>query len=170
MSEPKVLIIGGQSLPIDLGSFVEAEGNALGLSLAPVQFDFNYRDIRFACRCESHGESAPLKLVGDVGPMPFSAESAGSRSALRTIVDAANEALGPTFKVAQGRLLIGTERELSPPITATALIGAIASFLLPASPYLTLIAEVVRPPLQPAKPGESALRREWRTGPTGRTR
>ena len=48
------------------------------------------------------------------------------------------------------------------PLTATVLVTAATNFLIPARPYLDLIAEVVRPPLAPAKPGESSVRPGWR--------
>jgi len=162
MSEPKHLVFGGQSLPIDLGAFVTAEAGALARKLAPVKFDFAYADLRFVCRCEDSGEILSLKLVGDAGPLPFTAESPSGRAALQAIIDEANQVLGPVFKVGRGRILLAHDCTLARPLTATALVAAAAIFLIPARPYLELIAEVVRPPLATAKPGESAVRPGWR--------
>lgn len=165
MSEPKTLKFGGQTLPIDLAAFVSVEAGALSRKLAPIKFDFVYADIRFVCRCEDTGEILALKLIGDVGPLPFTAESPHGRMALNAIIDEANSVLGPVFKIGRGRILLGHDCTLPRPLTATVLVAAAAAFLVPARPYLDLIAEVIRPPLAPSKPGESSVRPGWRRVP-----
>ena len=47
-------------------------------------------------------------------------------------------------------------------MTVTNPIAAVAAALIPAVPYLDLIAVYIRPPMAPARRGEPALRREWR--------
>jgi hypothetical protein len=164
MPDSTRLSFGRRSLPLDIDAIVDDE--AMSLAQAPIQFDFAYRGIRFACRCEQQDGGAMLKLVGDAGAMPFSAESSEARMAVQAIVEHANGTLaaapGPAIRLTHGRILLGTERLLPMPITAVSLVAAIARFVVPALPYLTLLAEVVRPPLQPAKPGESALQPGWR--------
>lgn len=164
MSDPIRLTFGTRSIPLGIGAIVDDD--AMSLALAPIQFDFAYCGVRFACRCEQHADGAVLKLVGDAGAMPFTAESPSARTAVQSIVDHANGTLpgtpGPALRLTQGRILLGTEHQLPSPITAVALVAAIARFLVPALPYLGLLAEVVRPPLQPAKRGESALQPGWR--------
>jgi len=165
MPETKHLVFGGQSIPLDLGAFVAAEAGALARKLAPIKFDFTWADIRFVCRCEDSGEILSLKLIGDVGPLPFTAESPGGRAALQAILDSANGVLGPIFKIGRGRILLNHDRTMPRPLTAAALVATAAILLIPARPYLDLIAEVVRPPLAPAKPGEGAVRAGWRRQP-----
>ncbi len=130
-----------------------------------VQFDFNFRSVRIAGRYEEADGGAHLKIVGDVGPMPFSAESPAARAGLARIVEAATSRSGPLFRIARGRILLGAEQTILPPVTATALVATITRILLPAVPYLDLIALYIRPPLAPAKRGESAVRPEWRRRP-----
>jgi len=162
MSEPKLITIGGQSIPLDLDNLTE-DAYKLGTSLAPVEFAFTYVGVRFACRSELiDSDAAVLRLAGDVGPLPFSAESRRGRAAIQAIVDEAGNTLGPLFKLTRGRIMVGGDRPLAAPITAAVLVTAVASFMLPIRPYLDILAEVVRPPMQPAKPGESPLRPEWR--------
>ena len=169
MSDIKSLSFGGQSLPFDIGAIVDDDG--VCLTLAPIQFDFSYHGIRFACRSEPSPEGNRLRLVGDAGPMPFTAESPAARAAIQAILDHANATLAPpqVFRCAQGRILVGAERPLPQPITAVALVAALTRVLAPIHPWLALLSEVVRPPLLPAKPGEGALRSGWRRRPvTGR--
>jgi hypothetical protein len=175
MSESKHIIIGGQPLPIDINAVLDSEAQHRDIGLAPAQFDFSYDSIHFACRCERRGEAdgggALFKLVGDVGPHPFTAESTAARNAVQAIIDRTNIHLGPIFRLSQGRVLVGTEQRLSVPVTATDLVSTIVTFLLPLRPYFALMAEVIRPPLQSSRPGESAVRPGWRRNPlriTGR--
>lgn len=164
MSKPKSLTLGGKPLPMDLQAvWTESEGPALSLGGGTVKFDFGYRDIRFAAQLDHSGETAHMKLVGDLGPMPFSAESPAARMGLARIVEAANDHLGQgLFRVTQGRVLLGGDLEIPVPVTATGLVTEASRFLIPALPYIELIAIYIRPPLAPARSGESAVRPEWR--------
>lgn len=164
MSEAKKLNLGGIALPLDIEA-LEA------LPLAPggtIQFDFAYRYIRFAARYQHDEAGGTLKLVGDVAPLPFTAESPAARAGLGHIVVSANDVLGPTFRFADGRIVFGASAPVPAPITATHVISTVASLLIPARPYLDLIAVYVRPPLAPAPKHESALRPEWRRRPPTR--
>lgn len=155
--------LGGRTLPLDLHNvWVDAAGLPLTVADGPIAFDFIFRDIRFAGRYEQNGEDALLKLRGDAGPMPFTAEAGAARFGLARIVEAACDLLGPMFRIDQGRILIRTERAIKAPVTACTLVAAVAEALLPAAPYLELITVYVRPPMSPAKRGESAVRPEWR--------
>ncbi len=165
MPQIKRLSFGGRSLPFDIGAIIGDEG--VNLTLSPIQFDFAYHGIRLACRSDPSPAGNQLRLVGDAGPMPFTAESPRARAAAQAILDHANATLAPSpaFRCNQGRILVGAEGPLPDPITAVALVAAIARFLAPVHPWLALLSEVVRPPLHSAKPGESALQPAWRRRP-----
>lgn len=158
---------GGWALPIDPGSVLrDGSGKALPLADGTTQFDFRYRDVRFVGRVEVDHGSVTLRIVGDVGPMPYSAESAQARAGLARICAVANDSLKHArLRVVQGRILVGTDLALETPPTATGLVSAVVEFLLPTRPYLELIAVYLRPPLAPAKKGETALQPEWRKRP-----
>lgn len=170
MSEAKQLNLGGTFLPMDIEAIETLPVTAGGT----IQFDFAYRNIRFVARYQDNeaghdGEArqdnatgGALKLVGDLGPLPFTAESPAARTGLGFIVVHANDLLGSTFRFTNSRILLSTVVDVARPVTATNVISAVASVLIPAAPYLDLIAVYVRPPLAPARPGESALRPEWR--------
>ncbi|MBI2236241.1 MAG: hypothetical protein HYU60_04685 [Magnetospirillum sp.] len=165
MSKTSQFILGGKCFPIDLQALAAEDGQLLPIEDGLVQFDFNFRSVRIAGRYEEADGHARLKIVGDVGPMPFSVESPAARAGLARIVQVASDRSGPLFRIARGRILLGAEQTILPPVTATALVAAVARVLVPAIPYLDLIACYVRPPLAPARPGESALRPEWRRRP-----
>ena len=164
MSKSNAFSLGGLSMPLDIDAVLEgAEAPPLSLGSGPVAFDFAFRFVRFVARLEQSGGSVHLKLVGDLGPMPFSAESPAARSALARIVDAGSSVLGAgRFRIAQGRILLGGEIEIPVPVSAVGLVSAVTRFLVPATPYMELISMYVRPPQAPGRPGESAVRPEWR--------
>lgn len=157
MGEAKKVTLGGIALPLDIQGLET-------LPLPPggiIQFDFSYRHIRFACRYQD-SDGGILRLAGDVGPLPYTAESPAARAGLGQIVVEANDLLGPTFRFSQGRILLIAGEPVARPLIATHVVAAAATILIPATPYLDLIAVYIRPPLAPARPGESALRPEWR--------
>lgn len=158
MSHPKHVVVGGLCLPLDVEALTSLPVEPGGV----MTFDFVFRSIRFAVRYEEGQENGSLRLAGDLGPMPFTAESPAARAGLATIVLEAADLLGPSFRLAGGRILLGREFTIDRPVTACKLIAAVASMLVPAIPYLDLIAVYIRPPLAPAAPGERALRPEWR--------
>lgn len=158
MADVKKVNMGGIALPLDIE----------GLETLPVppdgiiQFDFTYRQIRFTCRYQHAPEGGTLRLAGDVGPLPYTAESPAARAGLAAIIADANDLLGPTFRFSQGRILLAGGAPVVQPLTATHVVAAAAGIVIPATPYLDLISVYVRPPLAPARRGESALRPEWR--------
>lgn len=164
MSKSNAFSLGGMALPLDIDAVLEeAEAQPLSSGDGPVAFDFGFRFVRFVARLEQSGPAALLKLVGDMGPMPFSAESPAARSGLARIVESGNSVLGAgTFRINQGRILLGGETSVTTPVAAVGLVSAVTRFLAPAIPYMELIALYIRPPLVPARPGESAVRPEWR--------
>ncbi|WP_041041895.1 hypothetical protein [Paramagnetospirillum magnetotacticum] len=164
MSKPNAFSLGGMSMPLDIDAVLEgAEAPPLTLDNGPVAFDFGFRFVRFAARLEQSDSGVQLKLVGDLGPMPFSAESPAARAGLARIVESGNSVLGTgTLRIGQGRILLGGDLRIPAPVSAVGLVSAVACFLAPATPYMELISMYVRPPLAPARIGESAVRPEWR--------
>lgn len=142
--------------------WTDENGQARTVGDGLIKFDFDFRDIRFVGQLNQTEGMARLRLVGDLGPMPYSAESPAARIGLIRIVEAANEHLGRgLFRVTHGRVLIGHDFDIPVPVTATGLICEVSRTLLPALPYMELVSLYIRPPLAPAKPGQSALRPEW---------
>ena len=170
MSKAKTFTLGGKALPLDMDSVLgEADAPPLSLVEGAIAFDFGFRFIRFAGKVEETEGAARLKLVGDLGPMPFSAESQAARAGLLRIVAAGNEVLGAgCLRIVQGRILLGGDMVPPMPVSAVGLVSEVSRFLVPAVPYLELISLYIRPPLAPARPGESAVRPEWRRNARGR--
>lgn len=158
MSAPSKFSPGLSAPPLDIEALESLPVAADGA----IQFDFIFRDLLFAARYSQDGGKGLLRLAGDCGPYPFTAESPEARSGLRQIVSAANDVLGQTFRIRDGRILLAAVTEVPPPVSVTHVVTAAAVMVVPAIPYLELIATYVRPPLERGKPGEPAVRAEWR--------
>jgi hypothetical protein len=124
-------------------------------------FRFSYRQIPFSAHFRADDETSKLDVEGDIGPMPFSAESALARIELQTVLDAANAHLGEVFQVHDGRIRIVGAMPVTPPVTAVGLVTAITLFLLKRRPYLETIEVFLLPPGEAKQSGES-LRPGWR--------
>ncbi|HIJ63142.1 MAG TPA: hypothetical protein HPQ04_10670 [Rhodospirillaceae bacterium] len=137
------LILGNERLPLDLHAVAaDAEGRLAGAKARDIAFRFTYRHIPLSVRIRA-GDSPVVEIQGQIGPMPFSAESASARVTLTAVLAAANEHLGETFRVVGGRIRISGTVAPDNPVTAVGLVTALTAFLLPRKPYLTIIDSVL---------------------------
>lgn len=151
MSTPTRLSLGDADLP-DMDA-IEALPSTGGVSA----FDFTYRGIRFAARCEDAGDgTAMLKLVGDFGPVPFSAEAPIARMGMAHIIIHANKLLnGKRFQLTE-RLIYAAEARIHTPVSATNLVTGAVGILVPATAYFDLFTVYMEPGI--------GIRPEWRRG------
>ncbi len=161
------LIIGNCSLPIDIHTLAVDE-TGMGGQRRDFNFRFSYRQLPFVAKYRSEGKAGSIELKGDLGPMPFSAESALARSDLQMVLDAANAHLGPTLLVVGGRIALVGMIAIAEPVTAVGLVTGLARFLLTVKPYLEIIEVFLRPPGETAETGAGALRPAWREPPRKR--
>lgn len=164
MSEAKNLTVGTAMVPLDINAMESLPTTEGGI----LEFGFAYRQIRFKARYDEGEAEGILTLIGDLGPLPFTAESPAARAGLGHIVVDANGLLGPILHFTQSRIALEAKIIVERPVNATHVICAVTTILVPATPYLDLIAVYIRPPLAPARAGESALRPEWRKRPPSR--
>ena len=137
------LILGKQRLPLDLHAIAgDAAGRLGGAGRRGISFRFTYRRALLSVRVPA-GDSPLLEIHGQLGPLPFSAESASARLTLKTVLAAANEHLGETFGVVGGRIRMSGTVPMDGPVTAVGLVTALAAFLLPRKPYLSIIDSVL---------------------------
>lgn len=126
---------------------------------------------RFSCRlvpfdlrldtdpaAEGGPDGLRLSLEGDVGPMPFSAESPMARAALAQIVADGNAHLGGGMVIVAGRIRLMLSAPIGKPDGLVGLITAIVGLVAPWVPYLEAIAVFVAPP---GEGGGNGLRSAW---------
>jgi len=132
----------------------------------PVNFSFRWKDIGFAGRVIASADGPRLRLVGDLGPVPFSAESADQRHRLLSLVRWTDAAGTGHFAIgARHHLNLLGEAAVAEPLSGVAIVTAATCFLLHARPYLDLAEEQHQPgAAAPAKPAPAAKSKPVRAG------
>ena len=129
-----------QSLPLELGSIeltregvIQSRGDD-----RPVTFSFNYHNYLFAGEL-ADGQKGRLRLVGNLGKLPYTVESPEGRSFLRQLTAA-------TAAMPHGRFIITdhqdvqllAEETLPEPRTPVSFMATAAALLLEFKPFLDL--------------------------------
>lgn len=106
-------------------------------------FSFIHRGMPFACECKTTGESK-LKIVGELGKLPFTAESSAGRRFFRHLETATRTLPRGHFAIINDqdvRLLA----EIVPPrgLTPVSIIAALSAVLLEFKPFFELAESVL---------------------------
>lgn len=120
----------------------------------PTDFSFVYRGIQFTGRRNDAEENCALHLVGDMAPLPYSAEAPVARVGISAIVMHANTLLGPRFRIVDQRIQIACAIPTGKAPSTSATVAAVAALLIPLSPYLDLLDVYLLP-------GGAGIRPEW---------
>lgn len=149
VSPGKILrFISNQELPIALksvdigedGSIVRRDGEA------PLHFDFKWRGMTFSGTVAPRKEGGNvIRLVADLGTVPYSAEHADSRHRLMNLVRHGLDTEGARITVGEHQTLrIVCETDLSPaPTTANHIVAEVTQMVLTNLPVFdALQAEV----------------------------
>lgn len=130
-------------LPDFLGVAAAAEANLAQFKPQP-PFDFRFRwpGMAVAAQVRASRTGPTLRLSGDLGAVPFSAEGAAERHKLFELMQWSDRHGACRFLVDQGQhLILLGDVSLSLPLTGAGVIAAAVEFLLRARPYLALAAE-----------------------------
>lgn len=118
---------------------------------ADLTFSFIHRGMPFACECTTT-EEPELKIVGELGKLPFTAESTKGRHFLKHLAVATNNLPKGRFAILDNqdvRLLA----EVVPPqgLTPVSLIAALTAVLLQFKPFFELAEDVLAPTRPPTR-------------------
>jgi hypothetical protein len=129
--------------PIDLDRFGASFGLGPGRSDGPLCFRFCFKEVPFTGRIEQRPDGAALTLTGDLGTLPFSAESPRRRRRLRMVLAAARRAPGMRWEITgDHHISVAGETLLALPLTPVAVIAAATGLLLRSRLFLELIVGV----------------------------
>jgi hypothetical protein len=140
-----VEILGRQNLPLPLNAIaVDASGKVLRTERDKLVFSFAFAGTRFdATAALGGGNKLNLALTGDLGPMPYSAESRVARTAVLDMVAAGAFSFG-RFTVAKNQMIrIEGAIPVEHPLTPVALLTALTAFLVDLKPHLDSFAQQV---------------------------
>ncbi|MFC4351177.1 hypothetical protein ACFOW6_06420 [Fodinicurvata halophila] len=112
---------------------------------ADLTFSFVHRGMPFACECKTTDDPV-LKIVGELGKLPFTAESAKARRFLKHLAIATGGLSKGHFAIIDDqdvRLLA----EVVPPqgLTPVSIIAALSAVLLEFKPFFDLAEEALAP-------------------------
>jgi len=128
-----ILVLGDKKLPIDIHQpAADAQGVVVDVGKRSLAFGFTWAGIDFTAIYGEDQQGVLIALSARLNSSLLPAD-------IQAVVAAANDRLGPLLRLTAGGVeLVGTTR-VPTPVTAVSLIGALASFLLPAKPYLELL-------------------------------
>jgi hypothetical protein len=114
----------------------------------PVTFTFDCAGIRLSARAGRQGDQAWLEVEGELGALPFSAESRDARSQAIAVLIAARLTDYRYFGVsADQRIKLRGEIALTPPLTPASILTSVTQFVIAVRPFIELLQEAM-----PARP------------------
>jgi hypothetical protein len=147
--------------PIELGRIaVEADGQVRERDSAePISFSFQYRGLPFAGELRDRA-SGQLRLVANLGKLPYTIEAPCARRLLRQLVIATHRLARGRFHISEDQdVLFVAEAQAPAPYTPVRVIATVAVLVLAFKPYLELIERASRL-AGPARSAQSAGARE----------
>lgn len=115
---------------------------------SPVAFSFACGGATLKARAGREGNEAWLEVEGDLGALPFSAESRDARSAVIAILLAAKLTDHRYFGIGPDqRIRLHGEIALTCPLTPASILTGLTQFTLAVRPFIELLSEA-----QPARP------------------
>lgn len=130
-----------EKLPLEMGRIVwradgRLERRGEGESLS---FKFVYRGIRFEGRLDMN-DTGKMAITADLGPLPYTAESAGARHQLLRLARGAASKQGLHLVVSHDQQIrIAAEGTTPRPRTPVCCLATLCSLLLRLRPWLDLI-------------------------------
>jgi hypothetical protein len=133
----------GSSLPASLERYAGGDVSGTGPTAHSIALRFTYRDVPFFATIERDGGLATLRLIGAIGPLPFSVQAAQRRRrALTTLAAAGGTALNWRVSTRQEITVEGTITLGDKPTPAAMVTGAV-QLLLQGDRYLSLLLDIL---------------------------
>lgn len=109
----------------------------------PFAFRFCVNEVPFQAKIVRWNQRAVLSLTGELGTLPFSAESARRRQRLALIVAAAQRRTSLNWAVnGQQEIIVSGDIEIAERVTPTKALAGAITLMLRARPYTDLIVSV----------------------------
>jgi hypothetical protein len=129
---------------------VKADGSLeIGKPGGQIEFGFLFMGRRFEANTRPTAAGMVLQLSAEIGPLPYSAEGGGIRSAAFAVIDASHLMDGARLVISQHRWIycIG-KAMLKDGWTRNDAISASVRLMLTAKPYLQMLSNILpkRPP------------------------
>jgi hypothetical protein len=144
-------LLHAQSIPPDEPRLrLKSDGTLeIGRPGGQIEFSFRFMGRRFEANTRPTASGMVLQLSAEIGPLPYSAEGGGIRSAAFAVIDASHLMDGARLVISQHRWIycIG-KAMLKDGWTRNDAISASVRLMLTAKPYLQMLSDILpkRPP------------------------
>jgi len=139
-------LLNAQSIPPDEPRLrVRSDGSLeIGKPGGQIEFAFLFMGRRFEANTRPTNAGMVLQLSAEIGPVPYSAEGSGIRSAVFAVIDASQLMDGARLVISQHRWIycIG-KAMLKEGWTQNDVLSASVRLALTAKPYLQALADVL---------------------------
>lgn len=139
-------LLNAQSIPPDEPRLrVRSDGSLeIGQPGGQIEFAFRFMGRRFEANTRPTGAGMVLQLSAEIGPIPYSAEGSGVRSAVFAVIDSSHLMDGARLVVSQRRWIycIG-KATLKDGWTRKDAVSAAVRLALTAKPYLQLLTDIL---------------------------
>jgi hypothetical protein len=130
-------------VPPGLAPFVAPDEAAIG-SARQLAFGFSYRELPYTATIERQESASVLRIVGNFGPLPYSAEGARPRRRTLQAMAAAKSDTGLDWHLSPTQeIIVAGEVTLQNPLTPSAMIAGVVGLLLRADAYTGLLLEIL---------------------------
>ncbi len=148
-----VRVATSAQLPLELGSIEVTEDGRVAPSAGgrPLTFSFYYRGLPFAGEVGPQ-DGATLRLVGEFGKLPFTAEMPQGRRAIRNLVAESQRNPRIRFLITRAQdIRLAMEVTPPKPRTPVGLVAAVAALLLEAQPATQAMTALLSTRFQPTQ-------------------
>ena len=142
----KSLTLTAHSIPPDEPRVrVKSDGTLeIGTPGGQIEFSFRFMGRRFEANTRPTASGMVLQLTAEIGPLPYSAEGGGIRSAVFSVIDQSQRMQGARLIVSEHRWIycIG-KAMLKEGWTQKEVLSASVRLALSAKPFLQILSEIL---------------------------
>jgi hypothetical protein len=133
---------------------VGPDGTMVHTPRETLRFSFDYQGVTFNAEGRRDGDTFVLSVSADLGPLPFSAESAQARQAIQDLVAASSAVIEPRLAIDENQIIrVDARIELLKPVSPVTTLTMVTELLLILKPWLArlgvLLESVSRAPTVP---------------------
>lgn len=138
---------------------VGADGAIVHTPREALRFAFDYQGITFDAIGRRNGDSFVLTISANLGPLPFSAESAQARHAIQDLVTASGSAIEPRLTIGEDQMIrVAATVELPKPVSPVLTLTMVTELLLVLKPWLARLGALIEAASRrPGPPAPAAL-------------
>jgi hypothetical protein len=109
-----------------------------------LRFAFDYQGLTFNAEGRRKGDAFVLTLSADLGPLPFSAESAGARQSIQELVAASGALIEPQFTIGDDQMIrVAATVDLAKPVSPVTTLTMVTELLLVLKPWLARLGTLL---------------------------